>query len=103
MKERGKLCATSEIIILFETTFRQTSLSFKQIFLQRTRKRWCEVKITIKHASDFPVRFCRPLHPAVLLRNEMSEMKCHTSLSLSLSRPRPDGLGGEDVLHFRLV
>ena len=32
-KEDGKTCVTSVTIILLETTFRQTSLSFKQIFL----------------------------------------------------------------------
>ena len=32
-KEDGKPCVTSVTIILFETTFRQTALSFKQIFL----------------------------------------------------------------------
>ena len=32
-KEHGKPCVTSVTIILFEKTFRQTSPSFKQIFL----------------------------------------------------------------------
>ena len=32
-KEDGKPCVTSVTIILFEITFCQTSLSFKQIFL----------------------------------------------------------------------
>ena len=32
-KEHGKPCVTSVTIILFEKTFRQNSLSFKQIFL----------------------------------------------------------------------
>ena len=38
-KEDGKPCITSVIIILFETTFRQTSLSFKRIFFVKTSKR----------------------------------------------------------------
>ena len=32
-KEDGKSCVTSVTIILFQTIFRQTSLSFRQIFL----------------------------------------------------------------------
>ena len=37
-EEHGKPCVTSVTIILFEITFRQTSLSFKQIFLVKDRK-----------------------------------------------------------------
>ena len=40
-KEDGKPCVTSETIILFEITLRQTSLSFKQMFLLSLRgRRW---------------------------------------------------------------
>ena len=35
-KEEGKPCVTRVKIILFETTFRQTSLSFKRIFFVKT-------------------------------------------------------------------
>ena len=35
-KEEGKPCVTSVKIILFETTFRQTSLSFKWICFVKT-------------------------------------------------------------------
>ena len=35
---KGKPCVTSVAIILFEKNFPQTSPSFKQIFLQKTRK-----------------------------------------------------------------
>ena len=38
-KEEGKPCVTSVKIILFETTFRQTSLSFKRNFFVKTSKR----------------------------------------------------------------
>ena len=34
-KEDGKPCVTKVTIIFFEITLRQTSLSFKQTFLQR--------------------------------------------------------------------
>ena len=56
-EEDGKPCMTSVTIIFFEITFRQSSLSFKQILLQRTRKHWCLMKITTKHASNSPVTF----------------------------------------------
>ena len=35
-KEDGKPCVTSVTLILFAKTFRQTSLSFKQTFSQKT-------------------------------------------------------------------
>ena len=38
-KEDGKPCVTSVTIILFEATFRQTSLSFKRNFFVKTSKR----------------------------------------------------------------
>ena len=38
-KEDGKPCVTSVTIILFETTFRQISLSFKLNFFVKTSKR----------------------------------------------------------------
>ena len=38
-KEDAKPCITSVTIILFETTFRQTSLSFKRNFFVKTSKR----------------------------------------------------------------
>ena len=37
----GKPCVTGVTIIQFEKTFRQTSLSFKQIFLQKIKKHQC--------------------------------------------------------------
>ena len=38
MREDGKPCLTSVTIILFEITFRQISLSLKQIFFVKDQK-----------------------------------------------------------------
>ena len=71
-KEDGKPCVTS-VTILFEKTLRQTSLSFKQMFLQRPEN--INVKWGSRHNTQVIAlsrlshkRFCRPLLSAVLLR-----------------------------------
>ena len=66
-KEDGKPCVTSVTIILFDKTFRQTSPSFKQISLLKTRKQWCQVKITTKHANNSGVKFATHKRFALLL------------------------------------
>ena len=58
---------TSVTIILFDKTFRKTLPSFKQIFLLKTRKQWCQVKITTKHANNSGVKFVTHKRFAVVL------------------------------------
>ena len=68
-KEDGKPCVTNVTIILFEITLRQTSLSFKQMFLQRPEN--INVLWGSRHnkqVTALSCAFCRPLMSAVLLR-----------------------------------
>ena len=66
MKDDGKPCVTSETIILFEKTFRQTLHSFKQILFVEEQKTSMLSKFPIKNASNSNVTFVTLKRFAVL-------------------------------------
>ena len=81
---------TNVTIFLFETTFRQTSLSFKQIFLVEDQKTLTLSEDHDKKASNSPVTFVTPkrfsgllLWRAVLLLN-LTNVLCDTRQFLKI-------------------
>ena len=73
-KDDGKSCVTSVKIILLEKSFRQTSHSFKQIFLKNSFKQQCE----LNWKSEFPTKHA--IGPSRLSHSSVLPSCCVNSL-----------------------